>query len=343
MIRHSSFQPAWWLPGRHLQTIVPNTLRRRPRLPLRRERLELPDGDFADVDWTAGDEDGPIVIVLHGLEGSIDSRYASGIMHQFWRRGWRGALLHHRGCSGEPNRLPTGYHSGHTADFDWFVRELRKREPRTPIAAAGYSLGGNVLLKWLGETGNRDLLDAAVAVSVPLRLDICSDAVNRGLSKLYQRHLMRRMKRSALRKIELGILDIPAWQVQRLRTFREFDELLTGPLHGYGDAEGYYRAASSRQFLKGIRTPTLILQAADDPFMTPEVLPEAGELSSDVTLELSERGGHVGFVSGRWPWQARFWLEERIPSWLEDHLQAEHGHEATMVLERPRSAGALAE
>lgn len=334
MIKRSSFKPAWWLPGRHLQTIVPNSLRPRPRVPLERQRVELPDGDFVDVDWTREDG-GPIVIVLHGLEGSIESRYAAGIMQAFWRRGWRGALLHHRGCSGEPNRLPNGYHSGHTADFDFFLRELRKREPRTPIAALGYSLGGNVLLKWLGETGDDSLLDAAVAVSVPFRLEVCAAAVNRGLSRLYQAHLMRRMRQSALRKIELGILDFPPERLRRLRSFRDFDEALTGPLHGYGNADGYYAAASSRQFLKNIRTPTLIIQSRDDPFMTPEVLPAESELSPAIHFELSEGGGHVGFVGGKWPWKPRFWLEERIPSWLEDYLLAEHRHDVTLVLEWP--------
>ena len=332
MIRTSTFRPAWWLTNRHLQTIFPNTLRRQPRLALRRERLELPDGDFVDVDWTT-DSSGPIVIVLHGLEGSIDSRYASGIMRTLDRRGWRGALLHHRGCSGEINRLASGYHSGQTADLDYFIKLLRQREPGTPLAAVGYSLGGNVLLKWLGETRNADALQAAVAISVPMRLDLCSDGINRGFSKVYQSHLMRRMRRTALRKIDAGILDMPKQAVRKLKTFRQFDDALTGPLHGFGNAETYYAQCSSRQFLKHIATPTLIIQSRDDPFMTPEVIPSARELSGQVILELAEHGGHVGFVGGAWPWRARYWLEDRIPAFLEDFLEKDATGDVTEVLE----------
>lgn len=337
MIKTSAFKPAWWLPGRHLQTIVPNALRKRPVSQLRRERLELPDGDFVDVDWSS-EQSGPIVVVLHGLEGSIESRYASGIMRQIDLHGWRGALLHHRGCSGEPNRLPTGYHSGHTADFDYFLKLLKQREPNTPIAALGYSLGGNVLLKWLGETGNKELLKTAIAVSVPFRLDLCSQAMNRGFSRLYQFSLMRRMRGSLRRKVKLGIVDFPARSIGKLKTFYDFDDRVTGPIHGFGNADGYYQTCSSRQFLKQIQTPTLIIHAKDDPFMTPEVIPALRELSPHITLELSDHGGHVGFVSGAWPWRARYWLEERIPDHLSQHFDEDDDHGVTVVIERPVAA-----
>lgn len=318
MIRDSEFRAPWWARNRHIQTILPSTLRPVPRIATRRERLELPDGDFVDLEWTTARRDGPLVVVLHGLEGGLDSRYAAGILQAVEASGWRGLLLYHRGCSGEINRLPQGYHSGHTADLDYLLHELRRREPDTPLAAVGYSLGGNVLLKWLGETADNTLLQAAAAVSVPFDLALCSDRINQGFSKNYQRHLMQRMKETLRRKIARGLIDFPPQKISALKTFRDFDEALTGPIHGFGDAEGYYRAASSRQFLHAIRTPTLVIHAEDDPFMAPEVVPTPDELSPAVQLELSRHGGHVGFMSGT-PWSPRWWLEERIPAWLARH------------------------
>lgn len=318
MIRASEFRAPWWARNRHLQTILPSTLRPVPRVATRRERLELPDGDFVDLEWTTGQDHGPLVVVLHGLEGSLESRYAAGILRAVQSHGWRGLLLYHRGCSGEINRLPQGYHSGHTADLDYLLHELRRREPDTPLAAVGYSLGGNVLLKWLGETADNALLESAVAVSVPFDLAVCSDRINRGFSKHYQRHLMQRMKVTLHRKIARGLIEFPLEKLPGLRSFRDFDDALTGPIHGFGNADTYYREASSRQFLHAIRTPTLIIHAEDDPFMSPAVVPRAEELSSAIHFELSRHGGHVGFMAGA-PWAPRWWLEERIPTWLRSH------------------------
>ena len=314
----SSFRPAWWLPGPHLQTLWPNVVRRRPRPALRRERLELPDGDFLDLDWTPGTS-GPLVLVLHGLEGSVHSHYAAGILQTLHGRGLRAVLMHFRGCSGEPNRLPRGYHSGETGDIAHVVGVLQRRYPETPLAGLGYSLGGNVLLKWLGETGDDNPLRTAVAVSVPFRLDRAADRLEHGASRLYQAHLLRSLRRSIRRKFAGGELDPPLAldELRHLRTFRAFDDAVTAPLHGFADADDYYTRASSRPFLRRIRVPTLLLQAADDPFLTPDALPEESELAPAVTLELSARGGHVGFVAGRWPGRARYWPEERIGEHFE--------------------------
>lgn len=319
MIVSSRFQPAWWLRNRHLQTIVPNTFRRLPDQEIRRERVELPDGDFVDADWTTGSR-GPIVILLHGLEGSRESRYAAWMMKRLGDAGYRGVLLHFRGCSGEPNRQANGYHSGHTADFDYFLRSIRAREPETPLAAIGYSLGGNALLKWLGENAGERILRTAVAVSVPFRLDLCAEAINRGVSRIYQKHLIGRMLKSARRKLALIRAAGHDPSLDGIRTFRDFDEALTAPLHGFASADDYYARCSSARFLKRITTRTLILHAGDDPFMTPAIVPVEGELSPAVTLELSEAGGHVGFVSGRWPWRPVYWLEKRILSHLRGSL-----------------------
>ncbi len=305
------FVPAWWCRGPHMQTLWPYLFRRTPRVELRRERLELPDGDFLDLDWTENSH-GPIVIVLHGLEGSSDSKYVRGLLKAVHDRGWRGVVMHFRGCSGEPNRLPRGYHSGETGDLAHVVDLLRRREPATPLFVVGFSLGGNVLLKWLGEPGKQAPINTAVAVSVPFLLAESAKRLNQGFSRVYQWGLMRSMRDSIAEKrkrmkLPLRIEDLPA-----LKTFRDFDEHVTAPLHGFAGADDYYARSSSRQYLKGIQVPTLIIQSRDDPFMTDVVLPQDRELSSAIELELCNNGGHVGFVSGAHPWCHDYWLEERI-------------------------------
>lgn len=318
MIVESEFKPGRLLRNRHLQTIVPNVLFRRARPALRRERLELPDGDFVDVDWTRR-QSGPIVIVLHGLEGSIRSHYAAGIMQRIDELGYRGALIHFRGCSGEPNRLPIGYHSGFTQDLEYFTGLLKQREPDTKLAAVGYSLGGNALLKWLGESPHAGRLTTGVAVSVPFDLADASRVIEQGMARLYKWSLLRRMKKSMRRKFNLIEAPFPLPDIGQICTFRQFDDQLTAPLHGMQDANDYYRLCSARYFLKTIRVPTLVLHSKDDPFMSPAALPRADELSSTVRLELSQRGGHVGFVNGSLLYP-NMWLKERIGRHLREML-----------------------
>lgn len=310
----SEFKPSRLLSNRHLQTVFPNILYPGPRLPLRRERQELPDGDFIDVDWTLGGH-GPIVIVLHGLEGSIKSHYAARIMRRIHRLGWRGALPHFRGCSGEPNRLSIGYHSGFTQDLEYFTCLLKLREPHTPIAAVGYSLGGNVLLKWLGESPNSRRLHTAVAVSVPFDLTDASNTVEHGVSQIYKWTLLGSMRRSSRRKFKRVPAPFPLPNIRKLRSFRAFDNALTAPLHGFRDADDYYITCSSRRYLKNIEVPTLVLHSSDDPLMTPASVPNEDELSAAVTLELSHKGGHVGFVNGSLL-RPNMWLTKRISQYL---------------------------
>ena len=321
----SSFQPAWWLRGRHAQTLWPTLGRRRVKLRLDRERLELPDGDFLDLDWVAEEADNtaPIVVVFHGLMGSIESPYARGILNRIRQRGWRGLFVHFRSCSGVPNRKDRFYHSGDTDDMAFVVNEVRRREPDKPLAAIGYSLGGNALLKWLGETGQANPLSAAVAVSVPFDLQSVADTIHKGFSRTYEKHLIDKLNASVRAKIDRNGHSMPVTrdELGALKTFWEFDEAVTAPLHGFSGARDYYVTCSARQFLPAIRRPTLILHARDDPFMTPDVIPEKAELSDSTHLEVSERGGHVGFVHGRFPWSARYWLEERIPDYLESFLE----------------------
>lgn len=320
---HNQFKPAWWLRNPHLQTLWAALLRPKIKLSIRSERLELADGDFLDLAWVGGGS-GPRVLILHGLNGSIGSPYARGILQAINNRGWRGVFMHFRGCSGEPNRLAQSYHSGETRDLQAVITELIHREPNSPLFAIGYSLGGNVLLKWLGEIGESGIknpLKAAVAVSIPFELAKTAEHLKTGFSRLYQWHLLRELSASHHRKFK----DLPKLSaindvdVTQLKTFWEFDNAITAPLHGFKNADDYYEKSSSRQYLAKIKTPTLILHARNDPFTTLNALPEVHEVSKHVSLELSEDGGHVGFVSGKYPWKPIYWLEERIMDYLESY------------------------
>ena len=307
--------PAWWLRNAHLQTLWASVVRRAEKPVLRRERLELPDGDFIDLDWTAG-ASGPVVIVLHGLQGSSNSGYARGILSSLHQHGYRAVLMHFRGCSGEPNRLPRFYHGGDTGDLDTLVNILRAREPHTPLAAVGYSLGGNVLLKWLGAQGHRAPLSCAVAVSVPFEMNAAALRLQCGFSRIYQRHLLHSLRNAVHEKSKRMRMPLDFGDLERLRTLRAYDDAITAPLHGFAGVDDYYAQSSCRQYLGRIGIPTLVLHAADDPFLPRTAIPSESELPPHVTLELSEHGGHVGFVNAGSIGQPRYWLEERIPEFL---------------------------
>jgi predicted alpha/beta-fold hydrolase len=313
------FKPAWWLPGPHLQTLWPTFARRGKKVLLQRERVELSDGDFLDLDWTE-QKAGPIVLILHGLEGSVNSPYAQGMLKAMTQQGWRSAVMHFRGCSGEVNRLPRMYHSGDTGDIDAIIKILHVREPVTPIAVIGFSIGGNVLLKWLGETAGSNVITAAVAVSVPFQLNKSVDHLHSGFSRVYEKHLLRCLCNKITEKFRTQSAPLALPAVSSIKTIRQFDNEVTAPLHGFENAEDYYVRSSSRQFLKSIAVPTLLLQAKDDPFMPRSVIPAENELSATTTLEVSQHGGHVGFVGGS-PWCPRYWLDERIPAFLQHYLQ----------------------
>lgn len=317
------FQPAWWLPTGHAQTLWAALARRQEPPPCEGETLELPDGDFVDLCRTPG-RTGPLVIVLHGLEGSAASPYARGLLSAIAARGWRGVLMHFRGCSGRPNRLDRSYHSGDTGDIAYLVTELRHRHPGVPIAAVGYSLGGNALLKYLGETGADAGLHCAVAVSVPYLLADGARRLDRGFSRLYQRHLLHSLQRKVADKFrgrERAVLGLEAADIRALDSFWKFDDAVTARLHGFRDVHDYYGRSSSRQYLRHVAIPTLLLHALDDPFMTPAAVPGPAELGAAVQLEVHGRGGHVGFVGGPGPWAPRYWLEERIPDFLHTHIE----------------------
>ncbi|MGH7324962.1 MAG: YheT family hydrolase [Candidatus Rokuibacteriota bacterium] len=313
-----TFRAAWWCRGRHLQTIWGPLFRRR-RLRLRRERVATSDGDFVDLDWLDGAAEAPLVLVLHGLEGSSSSHYAVGLLGEVGARGWRGAALNFRSCSGEPNRLPRFYHSGDTGDLGEVVRLLVERDPEIRLGAVGVSLGGNVLLKWLGERDGDvpGQLRGAVAISVPYDLVACARALDQGLPRLlYTTNFLRTLKAKVRRKAQVypGFVDLAA--VLRARTFAEYDRALTAPLHGFADEMDYWTRSSSKPYLERIRRATLLINALDDPFIPAGALPDPRRMPAGVQAEFVPRGGHVGFLEGRWPWRARGWAERRAVEFL---------------------------
>ena len=311
-IKKSNFKPLFYLGNRHLQTILSNIVH--PPFPkVNRQRLELEDGDFIDLLWS--ETRAPqTLLILHGLEGSIHSAYAKRILNYCNRHQIAAILMHFRGCGGELNRLLRGYHSGETGDLRRVIEHL-KSNGISDIALLGYSLGGNATLKYMGEAKTDAAVRCATAVSVPMRLDICADTMDLGFARIYQRILLGRLiDKMHLKRELIDRHDRKFPEPRKMRNFRLFDDAFTAPIHGFDSAEDYYRRCSAKQFLRGIDKPTLIIQSHDDPFMNPGVLPAEEELSDFVTLELSARGGHVGFIGGRlWP---EFWLEKRIHRFL---------------------------
>ncbi|MBI5790824.1 MAG: hydrolase [Rhodocyclales bacterium] len=305
------YQAAAWLPGCHAQTIWP-LLIKGPVPRYRRERWETPDGDFVDLDWIDGAPGAPCVALFHGLEGSSRSHYARRLMHTVAQRGWHGVVVHFRGCSGEPNRLPRAYHSGDSAEIDWVLRRLRGLG-HPALFAAGVSLGGNALLKWLAEQGAAaaDVVDAAASVSAPLDLAAANLALSSGFNLVYARHFLRTLIPAARAKAQRfpGRFDLR--RAESARTLRDFDDAVTAPLHGFLGADDYYARSSAGPLLGAVRTPTLLLHAANDPFLPIAAMPRLDQLPAALTLEIHRHGGHVGFVHDALPGRID-WLPQRL-------------------------------
>jgi hypothetical protein len=313
-----AYRAPWWLPGGNAQTIYAALLVRVPRASVRRERWETPDGDFVDVDRVDGPPEAPLLTLFHGLEGGTPSHYARAMLAAAGARRWRAALPHFRGCGGELNRLPRAYHSGDSAEIDWMLRRLAGEAGSSCLYATGVSLGGNALLKWLGEQGRaaRALVRAAAAVSAPLDLTAAGNALGRGFNLVYTRNFLTTLKRKSEAKLVRfpGLFD--GVRVGRSRTLREFDDVVTAPLHGFRDAADYWARASAKPWLRAIEVPTLVLNAANDPFLPGEHLPRPDEVAPAVVLEFPATGGHVGFVTA--PFPGRYdWLPRRILAFLE--------------------------
>jgi len=316
----AGYRAPWWLPGGHLQTIYPFFFlgRRPPRY--RRERWDTQDGDFIDLDWVEGPATAPLLAVFHGLEGNSASNYAAAMMNAVSRHGWRGAVVHFRGCSGEPNRLPRAYHSGDADELDWILERLHGYAANAPLFAAGFSLGGNALLKWLGRerAAASRVIRAAAAISAPMDLMTAGNRLSHGLNRGYGELFMRTLKAKSLAKLRLfpGIYDGAG--VGRSRTLREFDNLVTAPLHGFRDTDDYWTRASSKPDLIHIEVPTLVVHARNDPFLPGRYLPEKRDVSAFVELDLPDGGGHGAFASGPFPGNLE-WLPRRLLDFFEKH------------------------
>lgn len=357
MFKAPPYRAPFWLPGAQLQTLWPALVSPRPHVNWRRERWDTPDGDFIDVDfeadWPARGARGgecadrrsrphpdteqglrtvsnqgaaPRLVLFHGLEGDSNRPYARALMAATRELGWQGLVVHFRGCSGSLNRAPRAYHSGDSAEINWILRRLRDRYPSAPIIAAGVSLGGNALLKWLGEQGEAatQVIDVAAAICPPQDLHAGAASLSSGINRIYTEYFLRTLRPKALAMAQThpGLIDVD--RVRRSRNFFDFDDAVTAPLHGFTDCFDYWRRSSCRQFLAGVRLPTLVINAHNDPFVPAACLAAPGDVSPQVRLDYSAGGGHVGFASGAPPGHLA-WLPSRIIAFAEEHLGARLG------------------
>ena len=310
-----------WLPGGHLQTIYPALCISTPALAMRRERWDTPDGDFIDVDFAQGQPGKPLLVLFHGLEGSSESHYAKALMRHISSLGWSGVIPHFRGCSGELNRAPRFYHSGDAAEINWILRRIKDHPVLSDAShffASGVSLGGNALLRWLGESAeDAGFIDAACAISAPLDLAAGGAALSRGFNMIYTRSFLRTLKPKCLQKLAQFPDLFDRHSLLAARDLYEFDNVVTAPLHGYRDTNDYWHRASGKHVLPAITVPTLVLNARNDPFMPAQYLPHTA--SKAVTLEYPATGGHVGFASGPMPGKLD-WLPQRIIRFLTGAL-----------------------
>jgi predicted alpha/beta-fold hydrolase len=319
---------AWWARNAHFQTTLGRIGRRRHQVTWRREVLITPDDDDLVLDHLDGPPAAPRVLLLHGLEGSSNSVYMLGLARLVARAGWQATAINFRSCARDPkhlsrtlpNRQPRLYHSGDTGDLDLVVRALAAREPSGTLYAAGVSLGGNVLLKWLGEQGARSRIEAAVTISVPYDLRTAAHHLERGAGRLYAGTFLKTLRAKALdlcKRFKSLADRLDPRRILAARTFHAFDDAVTAPLHGFASADVYYRRSSSMHYLERIEVPALCLGSSDDPFVPSEVLERAGRRASeDVEIVTTPWGGHAAFIAGRWPWKPMYWAEERAIAWL---------------------------
>lgn len=308
-----------WLKGGHAQTIWPLAIKgEKPAF--RRKRWQTPDNDFIDIDFLPRQDEQPLVILFHGLEGSSRSHYARSLMREVAARGWNGAVVHFRGCSGEPNLLPRAYHSGDVKEIDWILRRFATKYPGVPRYAAGVSLGGNALLCWLGSRREeaQGLITRAAAISAPLDLFVSGHELERGFNKVYTRYFLYTMRPAAAEKAIRFPGRFDAKKARQAKTLAAFDDAFTAPLHGFKNVEDYWRRASAKPLLGSITVPTLVLNAKNDPFLPSEALPKARHVSPFVRLEQPAEGGHVGFVSGPFPGNLE-WMPKRVLHYFDSY------------------------
>ncbi|NQZ33092.1 MAG: hydrolase [Oceanospirillaceae bacterium] len=313
-----NFKAATGLKNRHLQTLYSTLLRKCPPIDLEVQQFELADGDFVDCHWyqkPVQDSKQPIVILFHGLAGSFRSPYIQGIMQHLHKKGYASVLMHFRGCSGRANRTARAYHSGDTADAKAWITHVQKSFPESALFAIGYSLGGNMLLKLLAEYRDSSPLSAAVSVSAPVQLQYCATTMQQGFARVYQRYLLKPLKKSLQQKFRshdyASLIGLSVRGLKKISSIEQFDDLYTAKIHGFSGAQEYYQKSSARQYLSQIQGNTLIIQALDDPFMSGKILPDPSQLPANISIETPENGGHLGFISGNL-FQPQYWLEQRI-------------------------------
>ncbi len=315
LIENSTYRPPAWLRGGHMQTIHPALFRRVAAVTDRRERLELEDGDFLDLEWS-GANSPRLAILCHGLEGGTRAAYMQGMARALASRGWDVLAWAFRGCGAEPNRLASFYHSGKTEDLDAVIRHATRSHPAVKIDLLGFSLGGNLVLKYVGERGGEThpKLHRAVAFSVPCELACSSAKLAEWQNGIYMERFMKSLRAKVKGKHPLFPEEIDVTGVDRMRTFAEFDDRFTAPLNGFADAEDYWKRSSCRQFLPDIAIPTLLVTAANDPILGPSCYPFAeAEASTRFHLEIPAEGGHVGFGGGK-----EYWSETRAAEFLSN-------------------------
>lgn len=328
------FRPAWWLPGAHAQTIAGRYVRPPHGVHYRRERLETPDGDFLDLDFATVDgapaagDDAPLCVIIHGLEGSAQSSYVLETSRALAEHGIRAVAMNFRSCSGEPNRTARFYHAGETGDLGHLLDVLAARYPRATLLGTGFSLGANVLLKYLGERGASSLIRAAAAISIPFDLGRGADKLAASfMGRVYTRHFVRRLADKYRVKRRAGLpmngIELDERLLRTWRSFRDFDDAVTARLHGFRDADDYYTRSSSAQYLHAIRVPTLLVHALDDPFVDERAIPHDAIAGNPMLhAAFTEHGGHVGFIAGT-PARPRFWAEREAARFLAPRVGTE--------------------
>lgn len=312
-----TFNPPWWLKNKHIQSVYASVVRSKSTIGLRWEEVLLPDGDFVDIAWAGpAPVNAPTLILLHGLEGSVYSHYIQEMLELFVPQDWRVVVMHFRSCSGRLNRSKFLYNAEYTGDLKVVVDHIAACHPGAPLFAMGFSLGGNILMRYLAQYQDAPI-NASIAVSMPFQLAKSADY----LIPFYQHVLLKSLKRKIEAKIASGIeMPVDIQGLKKINSLRRFDSVITTPIYNYVSVDEYYEVASSRGLLRDVACPALILHAMDDPFVPPDSVPELAELSQSITLEMSNRGGHMGFIKGGLPWKPSYWFTQRVLSFFESHM-----------------------
>jgi len=329
LLMYEKFQPSFFLKNKHVQTVYASFFRKVPKHSFEIEKFILSDGDFLESYWynKQNYSNKPLVILFHGLAGSYKSPYILGLMKELDKDGYNSVLMHFRSCSGVINDKAISYHSGKTDDAKEYILSIKERYPNTQLFSIGFSLGANMMLKLLGEFAEESPFSASVSISAPMQLDLGSNKINSGFSKLYQAYLLKSLNKLLEEKYKThdmqNLLKLKKEDIKNLSSFWEFDDAYTAPIHGFDSAQDYYTKSSAKQYLKYIQSPTLIIHALDDPFMPPEILPNKNEISSSILLDIHKNGGHVGFVNGSL-FKPKYWLEKRILSYFNSTIKNKH-------------------